>query len=155
MVHELHKLGYQWLRIAPSMAPSGAYWRCTVTNVANISPSHGARLRGGAGDVARYTSGQVGNNYFGWDDARRDTPYELAEKFIERFAHIAQRGHGEDKLYANWYEEMLSLAEKGALPFAFDDSYARESDPNWLQTTKRSQKLPMPPGLASAINSLK
>jgi hypothetical protein len=43
MVAELHKLGYQRLRIAPGMSPSGAYWRCLITPVTNILTSHGAQ----------------------------------------------------------------------------------------------------------------
>jgi hypothetical protein len=33
MVGELHKLGYQRLRVMPHMAPSGTYWRCTIASI--------------------------------------------------------------------------------------------------------------------------
>lgn len=72
MVHELHKLGYQKLRIAPGMSPSGCSWRCSITHVGNILPSHGAMLSNWDEDVAPYTSGQQ-NAYFGWEDAAQDT----------------------------------------------------------------------------------
>jgi hypothetical protein len=31
MVHELHKAGYQLLRISPGLSPSGIHWRCPIT----------------------------------------------------------------------------------------------------------------------------
>jgi len=44
MVTELHVRGYQRLRIAPGMAPSGCSWRCSITPATNISSRHGARI---------------------------------------------------------------------------------------------------------------
>ncbi|KXV06423.1 hypothetical protein CR51_11930 [Caballeronia megalochromosomata] len=35
-VHELHKAGYQRLRISAGMAPSGMHWRCYLTSADNI-----------------------------------------------------------------------------------------------------------------------
>jgi hypothetical protein len=37
MVHELHKAGYQRIRILPYLSPSGAYWRCTITTSDNVA----------------------------------------------------------------------------------------------------------------------
>ncbi|HEY5505641.1 MAG TPA: hypothetical protein VIK28_10830 [Sedimentisphaerales bacterium] len=44
MVAELHKLGYESLRVAPFLSPSGCYWRCVILPASMTSPSHGARL---------------------------------------------------------------------------------------------------------------
>ena len=44
MVAELHKLGYEGLRVAPFLSPSGCYWRCVFLPAAMTSPAHGARL---------------------------------------------------------------------------------------------------------------
>jgi hypothetical protein len=74
MVHELHKAGYQLLRICPGTNGSGTAWRCGVTPVTNIYRNNGAmwvewELR----DLtATYTTAS-GNEYFGWKDAARDT----------------------------------------------------------------------------------
>jgi hypothetical protein len=35
MVNELHKLGYQRLRIVPRMSPSEMHWRYSVTYIGN------------------------------------------------------------------------------------------------------------------------
>jgi hypothetical protein len=56
MVHELQELGYQRLRIAPGISPSGAYWRCAVTHIGNILSTHDALLHEWDCDTAHYTS---------------------------------------------------------------------------------------------------
>ena len=56
MVHELHKLSYQRLRIAPGMSPSGMHWRCSVTHVGNIKRTHGAMMCD-FDDAAHYATG--------------------------------------------------------------------------------------------------
>jgi hypothetical protein len=145
IVHELHKLGYQRLRIAPGMSSSGMHWRCSVSHIGNILSTHGARLRDFDRDSAHYTSAQ-NNAYFDWKDASRDTARQLAAKFLERFPGIAKKGKGQDWPYAGWYVQMLGFAERGAFPVAYADWYS-EPSPEWLPTTEGFQSgLPMPPG---------
>jgi hypothetical protein len=143
MVHELHKLGYQRLRIVPGMSPSGMHWRCSVTHTGNILAAHGAMMRI-EGEAAHYTSGQ-GNAFFDWEDARRDTARQLAGKFLERFAELAAKGRGLDWSYAGWYVQMLGFAERGALPVAYAD-WDEEPDRDCLPTIGNpDEALPMPP----------
>ena len=145
MVHELHKLGYQRLRISPGLSPSGAYWRCVVTPASNILTTHGALTREYFLHTARYTSGSEAA-YFDWADAKRDTARELARKFILRFPTIAEQAQGRDHEYVGWYVEMLGLAERGALPIAYADWYG-DPDPRYLSTSGSDDvRLPMPPG---------
>ena len=145
MVHELHKAGYQYLRIAPAMSPSGCHWRCAITPTTNIKKSHGAMTVNYSKNVAHYTSGQE-NEYFEWKDAKTDTARELAAKFIKRFPEIAEKALGQDWEYVGWYVQMLGLAEQGVFPIAYAD-WPLDPDPRWLPTTKGSDtKLPMPPG---------
>jgi len=35
-IHELHKAGYQKIRIAAGMAPSGNFWRCHIMTAENV-----------------------------------------------------------------------------------------------------------------------
>src|SRR5476651_715360 len=75
MVAELHKLGYEGLRIAPFMSPSGCYWRCLIVPASMTHPAHGARL---ADDVVyeslpKYSSANE-DNYFGWASMKPKTP---------------------------------------------------------------------------------
>jgi hypothetical protein len=145
MVHELHKAGYQRLRIAPGLSASGCHWRCAITPVSSIMRSHGAKVDTYGENLAHYTSGQE-NEYFDWKDAKTDTARDLAEKFIKRFPAIVRMSLGQDWEYAGWYVQMLGLAEKGEFPIAYADWYDKP-DPRWLPTTKGFDSgLPMPPG---------
>ena len=145
MVHELHKRGYQRLRISPSLAPVGC-WRCLVTHAGNILRSNGAMHLDDDRDTARHTAAQD-HGYFGWGDARHDTVRQLADRFVDRFPAIARLGHGRDWPYAGWYVEMLGHAEHGAFPVAYADWYTSPSF-DCLPTTERTENsgLPMPPG---------
>jgi hypothetical protein len=120
MVTELHVRGYQRLRIAPGMAPSGCYWRCSITPVTNISSRNGARMLSWDRLSAHYTSGQE-REYFGWKDAAHLTPSRLADLFIERFPAIVEAGRGSDWVYVGWYLEMLYLTDPNNFPIAYAD----------------------------------
>ena len=149
MVHELHKAGYQRLRICPGMSASGGCWRCAITPVTNIFENHGALLKE-TNDliVAAYTSGSS-NAYFGWKDATKDNARRLAAKFIERFPKIARAGEGEDWAYAGWFVQMLGFAENGDFPMAYADFSAngKDPDPGFLPSTRHwfDSRMPMPP----------
>jgi len=116
MVGELHKRGYQRLRVMPFMAPSGMHWRCWISSVILFYRNHGAILRDDPAllnyevqadeVIARYTSGQ-GNHYFDWKDAEQDNARSVADKFSNRFRQIAASGLGWDYACAGWYQRFL------------------------------------------------
>lgn len=119
MVRELHAMGYEQLRIAPNVAPSGLFWRLSICAASNTKPEHGAAMRD-FDEAADYSSGG-GDRYFGWEDASGDSPRELAEKFVERFPELAKAGKGDDPADVRWYEKMLRDTEPDGLPYAFAD----------------------------------
>jgi hypothetical protein len=143
MVHELHRLGYQRLRIQPSMAPSGVHWRCTLASAAHFSARFGAELAVHTVAVARYGSGHE-RAYFGWQDAAGDTPKQLARKFIERFPEVCAQSWGPDWIYAGWYMELLRLTEPAGAPIVYADW---ELDPNVVSVIGESahQAVALPP----------
>ena len=151
MVHELHKAGYQQLRICPGMSPSGCYWRVAITHKGNILKAHGAMIADYEKDAAHYTSGQD-NLYFDWRDAQNDTARQLAQKFIDRFSGICTKGRGLDHEYAGWYVQMLGFSERGIFPCSYADYQV--DHPRWMSTTgegasDETSGLPYPPpGLA-------
>jgi hypothetical protein len=143
MVHELHKRGYQRLRIVPGIAPSGLFWRVGVYPVTSILRRNGAMCRDWEERAAHYTTGAE-NNYFDWTDARRDTARELADKFLERFCDLARSGEGRDWAFAGWYVEMLGVAETGALPISYEE-YWTDPPEGMMRTTHERILLPAPP----------
>jgi hypothetical protein len=42
MVREFHRAGYERLRIAPAMSPSGCHWRCAIGPASEFSLRNGA-----------------------------------------------------------------------------------------------------------------
>lgn len=144
MVGILHERGYEHLRVAPGMSPSGMSWRCSVTHRGNIRPDHGAKTIEFYEDTVHYTSA-AGNRFFDWEDAQEDTPDRLADKFEQRFPEILENATGADPEYVAWYVTMLELARQGSLPIAYADWYD-DPDPRWLPTTAGFESgLPMPP----------
>jgi ADP-ribosyl-[dinitrogen reductase] hydrolase len=99
MVEVLHRQGLQRLRIMPSMAPSGLYWRLSVH----------AR---GCDDTDRWTSGNP-------DDGL--DPQQLADRFVAEHPALAGAGRGEDPAYATWLSDVAELARRGWLPYFFAD----------------------------------
>ena len=116
MVAELHRMGYEQARIAPGVAPSGLFWRLSVTGASNTEPDHGALMRN-FDRGANYSSG-AGTEYFGWTDVSDDSPAELAATFVDRFPVIAKEAMGRDTEYVRWYREMLVATEPKGLVYA-------------------------------------
>jgi len=104
------------------------HWRCTISLVDFFYRNHGAILENAAlafqpqstARVAHYSSGQE-NRYFGWDDSTQENARSLADKFVDRFCWLAERGRGWDYPYAGWYLHMYGLAEAGWLPVVLSD----------------------------------
>lgn len=119
MVQELHKVGYQLLRVVPGMALSGCYWRRHVTSADNIR-GNGWEPKDWEHGIALYTSGDE-DRYFGWSDATGKSARQLAGLFLERFPAIASKGAGWDWCYAGWYVNMFGAAEAGEFPVYFAD----------------------------------
>ncbi len=113
MVHELHKAGYQLIRISPGLSPSGLHWRCPITCAANIAPD-GFSIKAASpatGLFVPYTSADPG--YFGWTDAAAFSARQLAVRFLHAFPLLAQAGLGRDWAYAGWLTEALGVVEQG------------------------------------------
>jgi len=116
MVSELHRLGYQRLRIMPYEYPLA--WRLAIGPRDLFSTANGAWAEDDGGFSAYYSSAS-GKQYFGWMDAGQDNARQLAEKFIQRFPDVCERSVGRDWLYAGWLSELLGVLERlNALPIA-------------------------------------
>jgi DNA-binding transcriptional ArsR family regulator len=95
MVRELHRRGFERLRIAPGLSPSGLHWLCTITPCDDVRGDHGALALGECCLAARYASGQ-GARFFDWADAESDLPAMLADKFLDRFPGLSDLSSGSD-----------------------------------------------------------
>jgi len=111
MVRELHLLGYERLRVSSFVRETGG-WRCSVIP-ACWAPKHPLELVKSpvrASEVSHYQfqySSAQQFCAFGWEDAKNDSPPELAAKFIDRASPIAEIGYGSDPAYVAWFQSAL------------------------------------------------
>lgn len=113
MVNELHKAGYQRLRVLPYANGSGTAWRAEITYVDNVGDDGFSTIDHDldeSGKVARYSTAQ-GNQYFGWTDAVTADARGLARLFQMRFPHLCNLGQGLDWAYAGWLVDVIGWAE--------------------------------------------
>ncbi len=146
MVHELHKAGFQRLRIAAGWDPLGQHWRARLMPASTVSEDGWSPVS--QTWRADYSSEQ-GKAYFGWSDATSDDARALANKFLVRFPELAGRCEGQDWSYAGWFAMVLGRAELGELPAFYgggpvsDESemppapmgVKSQADPNFVSAT--------------------
>ncbi len=99
MVETLHRRGLERLRMTPSIAPSGLYWRLTV-----YVP--------GCDEADRWTTGNP-------DDAL--AAEALADQFVAVHPALVEAGRGADPTYAAWVARVVSLARDGWLAYFHAD----------------------------------
>ena len=143
MAQKLHRRGYEKLRVAPGLSPSGLYWRCSIVPVGLVRRDHGAMAIDDGEIAARYGSGQ-GAEYFGWKDAEHDPPAAMADKFVERFPDLAAQGRGSDPEYVHWYAGMMRATAPHGLIYAYADWDLPDDHLPVLGCTA-DVRVPMPP----------
>jgi len=141
-------MGYERIRIVPSMAPSGCFWRYAIVPSSCVSQSHGARL-GHSSYSPPYPEGSIGSDVvtgvFG--DTGEESPKELAEIVLKAFPALKIEGKGEDQEYASWYRNMLQLSAPDGTIYAFADYPLPDDSIPFFYYEKRNctVKIPLPP----------
>ncbi len=149
MVSDLHRLGYQRLRIMPYVYPLA--WRVAIGPAGLFSERNGAWMEHSAEHVCATYSSASSNRYFGWTDTRSDNARQLANKFIKRFPGVCAAGYGRDWAYAGWLSELLGTMEReNALPFVMDEYFPTPPEqldhlPLRRMGDMRDREFPLPP----------
>ncbi|HRF49775.1 MAG TPA: hypothetical protein PLC98_19250 [Anaerolineales bacterium] len=143
MVAELHRRGYQRLRIAAGIAPNGVDWRCALMPAKRVDPGHGAHEQVGNLMAARYSTAED-YHFFGWNDGGKMSVSEMADSFMRTFKTVCEHALGSDPVYANWFLAVVRAAEQGALPVAFGEDQLTQVSEH-LRTTLPDHWLPWPP----------
>ena len=105
---ELHKRGYEKLRVVPSVAPTGLAWRCSF--------------------VAEPDNGIVTSTWLSeYSSNEREIEYsiiDLTELFEREHLRFLESCKGKSKDYVEWYQNMLSHLEEDELPYAFAEYFS-------------------------------
>lgn len=116
MVHEMHKAGYQRLRVGCGWDANGKAWRVRLMPSSRVCDDGWSPI---SCEIRADYSTADGKAYFGWKDAAGDDARALANKFIDRFPDLALEASGHDWAYAGWFSMILGEAEHGELPAFF------------------------------------
>lgn len=104
----LHKKGYENLRIVPSLSSSGVYWRCSfITQKLNI-----------------IVSGWIQEHFEINEKEIELSIEELTNLFIEKENDFLQNCKGKNEEYVKWFENVLLNLKKEELPYAFSDYFS-------------------------------
>lgn len=126
MVTELHRMGYQCLRVMPYMYPLA--YRVAIAPRSEFSALNGVYAETEFVDlVATHSCGGDANDYFEWRDSKTDSASQLAAKFVERFPRLAAQARGRDWAYAGWLIELLGRIERENLVPVVQWEYMEES----------------------------
>lgn len=137
MVQEIHKRGYEKLRVIPSLSPSGLSWRCLFI-------------------VDTKKEEFIASNWIykhEKEDSSKEislTAKELADLFIGENIDFINNCKGENEEYTRWYSQMLNQLRKDELPYAFAD---RETEEGFWHTLKGKKIKTLPEVTTTIIKS--
>jgi len=156
MVSDLHRLGYQRLRIMPYIYPLA--WRVAIGPAVHFSERNGAWSQHPLDEAFATYSSASSNAYFGWTDARNDNARDLADKFIKRFPGVCAAGYGRDWAYAGWLCELIGAMEREhALPWVMEEHFPTPPEqldhlPLRRMGDMHDLEFPLPPSLSLTVD---
>lgn len=116
VIAELHKMGYELIRVCPCLSPNGMAWRCATTVKKYTLKKCGAIYHG-----PEHTAANNLNGGFRFGECENMNPYEIAVKFLDYYPHLAKWGIGNDSDYVVWFLKAAELAQQGYFFYAFSD----------------------------------
>ena len=162
LVGELHRLGYERLRLAPSIEDAGPapIWFGEIAPVNYFRKDHGAvlaqhpfplkvqeALRGANPNAyPMFTSRWCNGPDYPWPGFLNAPITECAEQWISKYAKLAIEGEGADAEYATWYTRMLETTSPTGLITAY--YYWVPELPNYMYVThgpNGCDRFPLPP----------
>ncbi len=122
-VRLLHERGYELIRIFPYDAPSGCYWRCTISAKKNFDKKYGLRPEKDTDKNTLYYSTGAIYKYFEGFDGEHATVENVADEILKRIPELETKGKGSDPDYAEWFHNVLRQARLGNLACAMADGF--------------------------------
>lgn len=139
MVEEIHKLGYEKLRICPGISPNGCAWRCVLTVKENTNKKYGIYI-----SDFNHPAVFPSNGFIHKWDMMQLSPYENAIRFLKEHPQFEKKAKGKDPEYTKWYKLVVRAVYNGHIPWAYDD-WSHSTDHVFLTGMDIDKGLPMPP----------
>jgi hypothetical protein len=121
MIEELHKQGYERLRISPGFgdSPGGPVWQCQVVPDFFTHEEHGAvNTECPDGLWYRYSTRNARNYERYWPELAHTQPGQAASAFMLSNMRLCHAGHGSDPAYAEWFSNMMRETKPNGVVFA-------------------------------------
>ena len=138
-VEEIHKLGYEKLRICPGISPNGCAWRCVLTVKENTNKDYGIYM-----SDFDYEAVYPSNGFIHEWDMMQLSPYDNAVRFLKEHPKFEKLAKGKDPEYAKWFKLVVRAVYNGHIPWAYDD-WSHTTDHVFLTGVDMGKGLPMPP----------
>ncbi|MCK3685091.1 ADP-ribosylglycohydrolase family protein [Maribellus sp. YY47] len=126
VARELHKRGYEKLRVVPCVSPSGMSWRCSFVTEKDKAI------------ISNWISS------FLEEEINTEINYsitELTNCFEREHTTFLETCKGTDKKYKEWYKQMLNQLEEEELPYAFGEYF---SPTDYWDTSKNRKIATLP-----------
>ena len=133
VARELHKRGFENLRIVPSLSPSGLSWRCSFITIVNRE------------EMNVFASLWLQSNYEYQNKEIELNIEELTDNFMKKERNFLENCRGKNEEYVKWFGNILQKLEPEELPYAFADyfsptSYWKTSLGNQIDTIPGEEK---------------
>lgn len=143
LVHELHQMGYEQLRLKSGLSPSGMYWRWHIYPKVFLGDNNLYECKGD-GMLFHTLHGSTGQGM-----PERGEHID-ADYILRHHSDIIRMAKCEDKEYAEWFLTLVNHAMDGDFPISYSDYYDATE---WL-FLKSNENLRYPPFSPADVNDI-
>lgn len=124
MAINLHKKGYENLRVIPSLSPNGLSWRCQFLTLKN-NQTINLLVSNWLQQMFEINGKEISLNI-----------EELTNLFIKEENDFLQNCIGKNETYVEWFQNAIQNLNPGELPYAFAEYF---SGTNFWKTSSGNQ----------------
>lgn len=135
IVHVLHQMGYEQLRLKSVMSPSGMSWRWFIYPKALLTDNYYRDECKGDWLPFRTLKGSTDKGM------PEGTNLVKAYDVLLHYSSYLEQARGEDKDYVRWFQTIVDHAQQGDFPISYCEYYNAKE---W-QFMNSKEDLPFPP----------
>lgn len=142
LLRELHRRGYERLRLHMGWSPNGMALRYGIAPAEQFQPD-GFHMQMALYPGRAFKSTRGEGPPFDLGGTENADTEELADAFLSRFRDVASAGRGRDRAYVAWFAALLGRCEPAAIPIMFSDQYDASRD--GILIDGEAEPFPVPP----------